>query len=58
MLSHEQLGVGSRIEVALFGYACREVVEVREDNGPLVAVRGRFGRDIPLAGTLVCRGVT
>jgi hypothetical protein len=56
-LSDDQLGVGSRIEVDLFGYACWEVVEMREESGPLVAVCDRFGRDIPVAGTLICRGV-
>jgi hypothetical protein len=53
----ERLGVGSRLDVAIFGHTTWEVVELREAPGPLLGARDRFGNDVPLAGTLICRAV-
>lgn len=56
-ITTEPLGVGSKIEAAILDYQTWEVVEVRDATSPLVAARDSFGRDIALAGTVVCRGV-
>jgi hypothetical protein len=56
-ITTELLSVGSKIEAAILGYQRWEVVEVRDATSPLVAARDSFGRDIALAGTVVCRGV-
>ena len=55
-IAAERLEVGSRIEAALLGHDTWVVVEVRDETGPLAGVRDRRGNDIPLAGTVVCRG--
>ena len=57
-ISTGRLDVGSRIDVAIFGYTTWEVVEVRNQSGPLLGARDRFGNEVPLAGTLICRGVS
>jgi hypothetical protein len=54
----EDLTVGSRIEATLLGYTSWEVVEVRRATRPLLGARDTFGNDVPLAGTIVCRGVS
>ena len=55
-IAAERLGVGSRVEAALLGYDTWEVIEVRDETGPLVGAKDGFGNDIALAGTVVCRG--
>jgi hypothetical protein len=50
--------VGSRIEATLLGYTTWEVVEVRREAGSLLGARDKFGNDVTLAGTIVCRGVS
>lgn len=57
-ITSERLGVGSRLEAALFGYTTWEVVEVRSATRPLLGARVRSGNDVPLAGTLICRAVS
>jgi hypothetical protein len=56
-ITSERLGVGSRLEEALFGYTTWEVVEVRSGTRPLLGARDRSGNNVPLAGTLICRAV-
>jgi hypothetical protein len=53
----EDLGVGSVIEAAIFGYREWEVIEVRETPAPLIRAADADGSEIPLGGTLVCRGL-
>jgi hypothetical protein len=57
-ITHEPLGVGSRIDATLFGYTVWEVVEVTTETKPLLEARDRDGNDLPLAGTVICRGVS
>jgi hypothetical protein len=57
-LSTERLDVGSRIDAALFGDRTWEVIEVRSETRPLLGARDRFGNDVSLVGTLICRGVS
>jgi hypothetical protein len=57
-ISTERLGVGSRIDADLLGYQTWEVVEVRKATSPLLGAQDRGGKDIPLAGTVICRGVS
>jgi hypothetical protein len=56
-ITSERLDVGSRVDATLFGYTTWEVVEVRRETGPLLGARDRFGKEVPLAGTLICRRV-
>ncbi|MHB8470180.1 MAG: hypothetical protein ACYDCH_10555 [Gaiellaceae bacterium] len=51
------LVVGSRFSEAglVDADAGWEVVEVRSSAADLVAVRDALGRDVPVAGTLICR---
>ena len=53
----ERLDVGSRIDAAIFGYTRWEVIEVRSETEPLLGALDSSGNDVPLAGTLICRGV-
>jgi hypothetical protein len=57
-ITTERLDVGSTIEAAVFGYTTWEVVEIRSEAPPLLGVRDRLGNDVPLAGTLICRGMS
>jgi hypothetical protein len=57
-ITTERLDIGTRIDLALFGYTTWEVVEVRSETGPLLGARDRFGNKVPLAGTLICRGTS
>jgi hypothetical protein len=56
-ITTEDLVVGSRIEGTFLGYTTWEVVELRTSTGPVLGARDKFGDDIPLAGTIICRGV-
>lgn len=53
----EGIGVGSVIEADLLGHERWQVIEVRSSAGPLVSATGADGEPLPIAGTLVCRGV-
>jgi len=53
----ENIRVGSVLEASLLGYTRWEVIEMRADSGGLLDATGADGMDIPLGGTLVCRGV-
>ena len=55
-ITSETLTVGSRIEAEMLGYSAWEVTDVRPETRPLLGARDRLGNDIPLAGTVVCRG--
>jgi hypothetical protein len=57
-ITTEDLAVGSRIEATVLGYTTWEVVDVRKETRPLSGARDTHGNDIPLAGTVVCRGVS
>jgi hypothetical protein len=53
----EVLGVGSVLDVAVFGYEEWEVVEVRQDRGSFISAFDADGTPLGFGGTLVCRGV-
>ena len=53
----EELGLGSVIEAEILGYRTWEVVDVRETPGSLLAATDAVGTEMPLGGTLVCRGL-
>jgi hypothetical protein len=53
----EALVVGSRVQFALLGYTAWEVVAVQDETRPLLGARDTDGTEIPLAGTVVCRGI-
>jgi hypothetical protein len=60
IVTAHELQVGDRIEQSLMGYDAWEVVEVSDaaSGGSLpVAVEDSSGVDIPLRGTVTCRGV-
>lgn len=56
-ITENDLAVGSRIEGIFLGYTTWEVVEVHQETRPLLGARDEFGHDVPLGGTIVCRGV-
>ncbi len=56
-ITTERLDVGSTIEVSVFGWTVWEVIEVRHTTRPLLGAKDRLGNDLPLTGTLLCRGV-
>ena len=51
------LRVGSVVDASALGYEHWEVVEIRDDSGPLIAATDQDGMSIPLGGTVVCRGI-
>jgi hypothetical protein len=57
IITTERLCVGSRIDAALLGYTTWEVVEARSETGPLLGAHDKFGNELSLAGTLICRAV-
>jgi hypothetical protein len=60
ILTTHELHVGDRIEQSLMGYDAWEVVAMSEaasDGSLPAAVRDSSGVDIPLRGTVTCRGV-
>jgi hypothetical protein len=56
-ITTERLDVGSKIDAQLLGYSTWEVVELRAETRPLLGARDKLGNDVPLAGSLICRGV-
>jgi hypothetical protein len=60
IVTTHELQAGDRIEQSLMGYDAWEVVEVSDTapgGSPPVAVEDSSGVDIPLRGTVTCRGV-
>jgi hypothetical protein len=57
LVATERLGVGSTIDVELLGYSRWEVVELRPESRPLLGASDRLGNEVPLAGSVVCRGI-
>lgn len=53
----QDLGVGSTIDQEMLGYSSWEVLELLPESRPLLGAGDGLGSDIPLAGTLVCRGI-
>jgi hypothetical protein len=53
----QDLGVGSTIDQEMLGYSSWEVLELLPEARPLLGAGDGLGSDIPLAGTLVCRGI-
>jgi hypothetical protein len=51
------VGLGSVLEIEILGFRRWEVIEVRASSGRLSAATAADGTDIPLGGTLVCRGI-
>jgi hypothetical protein len=61
VMSEREPTVGDRVDARLLGYEVWEVVERRSGTAGaasvLLAVADPDGRDVPPAGTLICRGV-
>lgn len=53
----EIFSTGSVIDSGVLGVAKWQVVEVREEAGPLRGARDSDGSDLVLGGTLVCRAL-
>jgi len=56
LTTDELLDVGSPVEASLLGFERWMVVEMRSEPRPLLAAQDASGRDLPLAGTVVCKG--
>jgi hypothetical protein len=57
IISTSRLEVGSEVTFALHGHSIWEVVQLESATGPLTEAMSAGGDDIPLAGTVICRGI-
>lgn len=61
LMSESELKVGDRVEARMRGYETWEIIERRSGiavgASDVLAATDASGRDVPLSGTLACRGV-
>lgn len=57
LTSEEPFVPGSRIRQSMLGHPEWEVLQVSDESGSLLEARDSSGRELPLAGTVICRPI-
>jgi hypothetical protein len=57
IVSDRHLALGDEVALSIRGFEIWEVMQLKQSSRPLVGASDARGEDIPLVGTIVCRGV-